>query len=244
MHVIPAIDLLGGRCVRLLQGSYRKETVYSDDPVAVARRFERQHACMLHVVDLDAARGGPKDNRTSIARICEALDIPVQVGGGIRTLRDISATLNLGAKRIILGTAAVRNPDLVSQALEIHSQEAIIVGVDTRDGKVRIQGWTEGSNIDAGDLVIAMEARGVRRIIYTDISRDGTLEGPNVKAYEDLARHAHHMRFTVSGGVGGFQDLIRLSEIASDHVDSVIVGRAFYENRFPCHQLWTDTFPD
>lgn len=241
MLVIPAIDVLGGRCVRLLQGSYAHETVYANDPARMARRWQEHHARYVHVVDLDAARGGSPghpDNRTEIARICEAVAIPVQVGGGVRSLKDIDAVLALGVARVILGTAAVQDPDLVSEAVERYSAARIVVGIDAMGGEVRVEGWTEGSGTDAVDLALDMEARGVRRIVYTDISRDGTMEGPNVAAYKDLGRHLNKMMITASGGVGCHADLEKIATLQPYRVDSVIVGRALYENRLPLQELW------
>ncbi len=247
--VIPAIDLRGGRCVRLRQGSYADETVYFEDPVKMAKLWRVQNARVLHLVDLDAARGGSDDgsdgqtddragNRAVIRRIVEVLDIPVQLGGGIRTMEDIANALELGVYRVILGTAAVRTPDLVSEAIERFGNCRVAVGIDARDGEARIQGWTEGSGRDAVDLALDMERRGVRRLIYTDIGRDGTMRGTNVEAYRALGERLTRARLTASGGVGDYKDLLRIKELAAYGVDSVIVGRALYENRFPCQRFW------
>lgn len=239
--LIPAIDLLGGRCVRLWQGSYEHETVYYHDPVRMARLWREQNARALHVVDLDAARGkaaAHKNNRAAIGGICSALDIPVQVGGGIRSLADIRAAIALGVSRVILGTAAVRDPDLVGRAVQHFGPGKVAVGIDARDGEVRVEGWTSGSGIGAADLAVDMEARGVRRIIYTDIGRDGTMEGANVDAYRSLAAKLKHALITASGGVGSYKDLLALNAIRHEGVDSVIVGRSLYENRFPCQKIW------
>lgn len=236
--VIPAIDLRGGQCVRLYQGSYEQETVYYTDPVKMAKLLRVQNARVLHVVDLDAARSGPTNNREVVGQICKALDIPIELGGGIRTMEDIEEALELGVYRVVIGTAAVRNPDLVSEAVERFKCNRIVVGIDARDGEVRVEGWTEGSGIDAVEMAQDMERRGVRRIIYTDISRDGTLQGPNVEAYRTLGRHLQLARITASGGVAGYQDLLRIKELVPYRVDSVIIGRALYENQFPCQQFW------
>ena len=241
MLIIPAIDIRGGRCVRLYQGSYSEETVYFEDPVKMARLWRVQNARVLHVVDLDAARGGSADrpnNRAEIGAICSALDIPVQVGGGIRTLDDVEAMLSLGAYRVVIGTSAVRDPDMVSEAVRRFSECRIVVGIDAKDGEVRTEGWTEGSGVNAIDLAVEMEKRGCRRVVYTDISRDGTLKGPNIEGYRALGQRLTRMRITASGGVSGYPDLLRLMELKEFRVDSVIVGRALYENAFPCQQFW------
>lgn len=238
MLVIPAIDLRDGKCVRLYQGSYQQETIYYDDPVKMAKLWRVQNARVLHVVDLDAARGGHEENRKVVRAICEELDIPVQLGGGIRTMADIEEALDLGVYRVIIGTAAVRDPDLVTEAVKRYSCSRIVVGIDARDGDVRVDGWTEGSGVNAVDLAVDMEQRGVRRIVYTDISRDGTLQGPNLDGYRTLGKRLKLARITASGGVGGYEDLIRLAELEPYRVDSVIIGRALYENRFPCQQFW------
>lgn len=238
MLVIPAIDLRDGKCVRLYQGSYEQETVYFDDPVKMAKLWRVQNARVLHVVDLDAARGDGGHNREVVRRIAGELDIPVQLGGGVRTMEDVEEALDLGVYRVIIGTTAVRDPEFVSEAVNRFTCNRIVVGIDARNGEVRVEGWTEGSGIDALDLAHDMEERGVRRIIYTDISRDGTLQGPNVEAYRALGQRLTKARITASGGVGGYRDLVRLKELCPYRVDSVIIGRALYENRFPCQQIW------
>lgn len=244
--VIPAIDLRGGQCVRLTQGSYERETVYYDDPVKMARLWRVMNAKVLHVVDLDAARGGAAsedagsraDNRSVIAAICAELDIPVQTGGGIRTMDDAEAALLAGASRVILGTAAVRNPDMVDEAVKHFGAGRVAVGIDAKDGEVRLAGWLEGSGVNAVDLAIDMEARGCRRFIYTDIARDGTLAGPNLEGYRAMGARLTKAKITASGGVGSFKDLIALQTLQPYRVDSVVVGKALYENRFACQQFW------
>ena len=236
--VIPAIDLRDGRCVQLHQGDYDEETVYFDDPVKMAKLWRVQNARTLHVVDLDAARGEGENNRPVIGDICDALDIPVQLGGGIRSMEQIEAALDRGVYRVILGTAAVKNPDLVEAAIDEFSCRRVVVGIDARDGEVRVQGWTEGSGLDAVEFAKEMEARGVRRIVYTDISRDGTMSGPNVEAYRTMGRALSEARITASGGVGEYKDLLSIQTLQPYGVDSVIVGTALYENRFPCQQFW------
>jgi phosphoribosylformimino-5-aminoimidazole carboxamide ribotide isomerase len=237
--VIPAIDLRDGRCVQLHQGDYDEETVYFDDPVKMAKLWRVQNARTLHMVDLDAARGDEENNNRDVIReICDVLDIPVQLGGGIRSMERIEEMLNMGVYRVILGTAAVRNPDLVEEAIDRFSAQRVVVGLDARDGEVRVQGWTEGSGLDAVEFAQEMEGRGVRRFVYTDISRDGTLEGPNIDAYRELADNLSKAKITASGGVGGYEDLLSIQTLEPYGVDSVIVGTALYENQFPCQQFW------
>ena len=241
MLVIPAIDLRDGRCVRLRQGRYEDETVYFEDPVRMAKLWRVMNARVLHLVDLDAARTTAdeiSDNRRVIAEIAASLDVPVQVGGGIRSMADIEAMLGLGVYRVILGTAAVKSPDLVSEAVGRFGPGRIVVGIDAKDGEVRTEGWEAGSGVGAVDLAVDMEARGVRRFVYTDISRDGTLEGPNLEAYREMTGRLDRAHVTASGGVGEYRDLLALQSLEATGVDSVIVGRALYENRFPCQQFW------
>jgi len=236
--VIPAIDIRDGRCVRLHQGDYDEETVYFENPIKMAKLWRVQNARTLHVVDLDAARGDEDDNRTVIRALCESLDIPVQLGGGIRSMDQIEEALEMGVYRVILGTAAVQDPDLVERAVDRFSARRVVVSVDARDGEVRVEGWTEGSGVDAVEFARDMEARGVRRIVYTDISRDGTMSGPNIEAYRTLGAELSEMKITASGGVGDYEDLLSIQTLQPYGVDSVIVGTALYENRFPCQQFW------
>ncbi|HEX8299361.1 MAG TPA: 1-(5-phosphoribosyl)-5-[(5-phosphoribosylamino)methylideneamino] imidazole-4-carboxamide isomerase, partial [Rubricoccaceae bacterium] len=217
MLVIPAIDLRGGRCVRLRQGRYEDETVYFDDPVRMSKLWRVMNAKVLHLVDLDAARTAssatPADNRAVVAQVTAGLDIPVQVGGGVRTIADIEAMLGVGVYRVVLGTVAARDPEFVSEAIARFGASRIVVGIDARDGEAQTEGWEMGSGVDAVDLALDMEARGVRRLVYTDIARDGTLDGPNVPAYREMAQRLTRARVTASGGVGGYRDLLALQAI-------------------------------
>lgn len=242
--VIPAIDIKDGRCVRLYQGSYESETVYFDDPVKMAKLWRVQNAKVLHVVDLDAARGDRGVNSAVIASICQCLDIPVQVGGGIRNAEDVDAALRMGAYRVVMGTAAVRDPEAVAAAIEKHGDRRVVVALDAREGEIRVDGWTEGSGLSAVELAQNMEALGCSRFIYTDISRDGTLVGPNVAAYREMGSRLTKARLTASGGVAGYRDLLRVKELEEYRVDSVIVGRALYENCFPCQNIWCWNYKD
>lgn len=226
MLVIPAIDLKAGQCVRLYQGDMNQATIYSDDPVATALRWLNEGAERLHVVDLDGAISGAGVNTTVIAKICRALTIPVQVGGGIRNLEAIERLLFLGVSRVILGTIAYRDPDVVAAACQ-HFPGQITVGIDARGGKVSVQGWTEATGLEAIDLAQQCEEMGVSEIVYTDIARDGTEQGVNREATLALAQ-AVSLPIIASGGVASLRDIERLAPLEPKGIKGVIVGRALY----------------
>jgi len=223
MQVIPSIDLKGGRCVRLYQGDYAKETVFSEDPLGTAQRWESQGASRLHVVDLDGAAGGEPRHLSMIAQIAATLRIPVQVGGGIRRMETIEQYVKAGVKRVVLGTAAVENPGLVKEACQVFG-EAIVLGVDARDGFVAVRGWKDKTTVLAADMIEQMEALGARRFIYTDVARDGTLTEPNFQAISELMTRARSP-IIASGGVTSVDHLVRLSQLG---VEGAIIGRALY----------------
>ena len=224
MLLFPAIDILNGKCVRLTEGRFDKETVYGEDPLQMAVRWQKEGGQYLHVVDLDGARQGKSVNRNVMGRIAKELDIPVQVGGGIRSIEAVKEVLSLGVNRVILGSVAVKNPKLVKEACELFG-EAIVVGIDAKDGMVAVEGWCETSKMTAIELAIQMAAVGVKRIIYTDISRDGTLSGVNVEATVELAEKSG-VHVIASGGVAGLEDLIQLK--AAGNIEGVIIGKALY----------------
>ncbi len=226
-EVIPAIDIRAARCVRLHQGDYARETTYSDDPVAVARHWQAQGAPRLHVVDLDGAREGRPINTPAVAAICRAVTIPVEVSGGIRTLEAIEAALALGADRVQLGSIAVKDPALTVEAIRRFGP-AIVVSIDARDGEVRTDGWLHGSNVRAIDLARQLDAAGVPRIMFTDISRDGTLSEPNFQAYRDLIA-VLRCPVIASGGIASLDHLRQLAQIGCE---GAIVGTSLYERRF------------
>jgi phosphoribosylformimino-5-aminoimidazole carboxamide ribotide isomerase len=236
MLVIPAIDLKGGRCVRLTEGREASAKIYDRDPLEVARGYEKAGAQLIHVVDLDGAfMGAASANLQIIKRINGEVGIPVEVGGGLRRLADIEFLLrDVGARYGIVGTVAVEQPDLLREAVAAFG-DAIVVGIDARDGQVATRGWTEATRRDAIELACEVARLGVRRIIYTDIARDGRLKGPNFEATREIARRSG-VRVTASGGVGALEDIAKLTELESDGVDSVIVGKALYENRFTLKQ--------
>ncbi|MEA5462447.1 1-(5-phosphoribosyl)-5-[(5-phosphoribosylamino)methylideneamino]imidazole-4-carboxamide isomerase [Leptothoe sp. PORK10 BA2] len=226
MDVIPAIDLLGGRCVRLFQGDYEQSQVFDDDPVAVARRWAEQGATRIHLVDLDGAKAGKPENWQAITQIVQAVDVPVQVGGGLRDRNRVKELFNLGVQYAILGTVAVENPELVGE-LSTEFPGRIFVGIDARDGRVATRGWIETSTVMADDLARRMGELGAAAIIYTDIKRDGTLKGPNLEALRELAGKID-TPVIASGGVSSMGDLLSLLGVAPLGVSGVIVGKALY----------------
>jgi phosphoribosylformimino-5-aminoimidazole carboxamide ribotide isomerase len=226
MDVIPAIDLLEGRCVRLYQGDYERSQVFNDNPADVARQWVDQGASRLHVVDLDGAKVGHPVNTKAIESIVQAVPVSVQVGGGLRDRTGVTQLLDIGVQRVILGTAAVEDHPLLKQLCEEFPGQ-IVVGIDARNGLVATRGWLETSEVKATDLAQQMSQLGVAAIIYTDIHRDGTLSGPNLDALRELARGIS-IPVIASGGVSSVTDLLSLLALEPLGVNGVIVGRALY----------------
>ncbi|MEB3157314.1 MAG: 1-(5-phosphoribosyl)-5-[(5-phosphoribosylamino)methylideneamino]imidazole-4-carboxamide isomerase [Cyanobacteriota bacterium] len=229
MDVIPAIDLLDGRCVRLHQGDYNQVTTFSDDPVQQALEWQRQGARRLHLVDLDGARQGLPVNDDAVRAITAALSIPVQLGGGVRTVERAEQLLTLGLDRVILGTLAVEDPALVC-ALAARHPGRIVVGIDAREGRVATRGWLEDSALEATVLAQRFASSGVAALITTDIATDGTLAGPNL-AFLRAMLDASPLPVIASGGVGSLSDLLSLLSLAPLGLEGVIVGRALYDGR-------------
>jgi phosphoribosylformimino-5-aminoimidazole carboxamide ribotide isomerase len=228
MIVVPAIDIRKGRVVRLTQGRAEQETVYESDPAQVARRWQAEGAERIHLVDLDAAIDGMAQPE-AIAAVIAAVTVPVEVGGGIRALEDARRYRDLGADRVIFGTAAISRPQVVQQAVS-HWPQAVAVAIDAREGKVAVEGWNEVTSIDALELAATVESWGVVRVQFTDVRRDGTLVGPNLEALRELGRRSS-LRITAAGGVSDVSDVARLRELEPYGVDEVIVGKALYEGR-------------
>lgn len=231
MIIFPAIDLRGGKCVRLRQGRPEEETAYSDDPVAVARRWVEEGAEWLHVVDLDAALGVPSHNLEGLKGIIEAVPVPVQFGGGLRDMKSIEKVLGLGVARVILGTAAVENPSLVGETVERFGAERILASIDAREGRVAVHGWQDASSLQALDLALRMKDLGLKRVVYTDVARDGVLAGVNVQAVEELAKQSG-LLVIASGGVSSLDDIRLLKEVEHFGIEGVIIGRALYAGAF------------
>jgi phosphoribosylformimino-5-aminoimidazole carboxamide ribotide isomerase len=224
MEIIPAIDIKGGKCVRLTQGKFDKQDLYSDHPVDIAIRWRDEGATRLHIVDLDGARTGSPQNRDIISEIVKVVGIPVQVGGGIRNEQVADEMLALGVDRVIFGTAAIADPNIGISFKRLG--ERAILGLDAIGGMVAVQGWQKATQVSAIDLALDMQRRGAKRIIFTDISRDGMLQGPNVAATQSLMKDLS-IPVIASGGVSGMADLMALIRIG---VEAVIVGKSLYEN--------------
>ena len=224
MELIPAIDLRDGKCVRLYQGDFDRQTVYSDDPVEVALRWEASGAGRLHVVDLDGAREGAPANTAVVREIACAVSIPLQLGGGIRTVDTATEAVSMGVDRVIVGTAAVDSPDLVGELCRRLGPVAVVVGLDARDGYVALEGWTRGSRVLASELATRMAEVGAVRFMYTDVGRDGTLTEPNFQAVDALLGQVRGS-LMVAGGISSQEQLLRLSR---QGVEAAIVGQALY----------------
>lgn len=226
MIIFPAIDIRDGKCVRLLKGDFAQETVFSDQPADMAAKWEAQGAEYLHLVDLDGARAGKSMNLPVVKAILDRVHIPVELGGGIRTLENIKQVLDLGVRRVILGSVAVQNPALVKEACARYG-DRIVVGIDAKDGIVAVEGWGVSGNIDAVALAKEMKKAGVRTIIYTDISRDGTLAGVNVEATAGLAKESG-VKTIASGGVKSLEDIRAVKAREKDGIEGVIAGKSIY----------------
>ena len=230
MILLPAVDIRDGKAVRLRQGRFDDETVYSDDPLEAARSFVEAGARFLHVVDLDGAREGEPVNLHHVQRIAEELDVPVELGGGLRSIGSIRKALAAGATRVVLGTAAFTDPDLLDEALSAFTSR-ILVGVDVRGGQVSVAGWTRETQVRGDDAIRRMQSRGATRFVYTNVDRDGMLEGldlDEVRRVSEVVRG----RFLISGGIGSLDDLVALRELRLLNLAGVISGKALYEKRF------------
>lgn len=235
MIVLPAIDILDGRAVRLHKGAYDSSTVYEDEPFEAAARWVDQGAEFLHIVDLDGAREGRPVNLEAIGKITARLGVPVQAGGGVRSLDTVKALLEAGVARVVIGTAAFRDPDFLDRSLEEAGASRVVVAVDARSGDVSVEGWTETSGVPASEAVVDLGERGARRFLYTAIETDGTMEGPDHASLSVVAGSTPYP-VIASGGVGSLSDLRELASSSPPNVDSVIVGKALYEGRFDVGQ--------
>jgi phosphoribosylformimino-5-aminoimidazole carboxamide ribotide isomerase len=233
----PAIDIREGRAVRLIQGDYERETAYDDDPVLAARRWVDGGARWLHVVDLDGAKAGAPVNLDHVRRIVAAVDVPVQLGGGLRDSKKVEEAISVGAERVVLGTAAVRDPELAAAIAAAHG-DRVVVSVDSRSGKVAAEGWTESSDLETAEVVTALTERGVRRFVFTPVEVDGLMEGPDLDSLREVAKETDG-ELIYSGGVGSLDHLRALAELGLGNLGGVIVGRALYEGHFSIAEAQT-----
>jgi phosphoribosylformimino-5-aminoimidazole carboxamide ribotide isomerase len=236
MLILPAVDIKGGKAVRLFQGHMDQAKVYADTPADMAKRWEDEGAKFLHVVDLDGAFAGLVQNMAAIEAILKQINIPIEVGGGIRDILAIRTLIEAGVARVILGTAAVRKPYIVTEAVKAFGAERIVVGIDAQRGKVMLSGWAEGTAVDYIVLAKQMQACGVRRIIYTDIEKDGALEGPNFAATQKLAQ-ATGLKIIASGGITTKEDVEKIKALEPDGVEGMIIGKALYEGKIGLKEI-------
>ncbi|HEY1237119.1 MAG TPA: 1-(5-phosphoribosyl)-5-[(5-phosphoribosylamino)methylideneamino]imidazole-4-carboxamide isomerase [Solirubrobacterales bacterium] len=230
MILLPAIDIRDGRAVRLIQGDYEQETAYDDDPVVAARRWVEGGARWLHIVDLDGARAGEPVNLEHVRRIVAAVNVPVQLGGGLRDSKKVEEAISSGAERVVLGTAAIRDPEMAEAIAAAHGGR-VVVSVDSRLGRVAAEGWTEESELGAVEAIRELTRRGLQRFVYTPVDVDGLMEGPDLDSLREIAG-ATDSEVIYSGGIGSLDDLRAIAALGLDNVEGVIVGRALYEQRF------------
>ncbi len=224
--IYPAIDIRGGKCVRLIQGDYSQETVYNESPLAAAKAWEAQGGSYIHLVDLDGAKAGHPVNDEVIGAIASGVQVPVQVGGGLRSVDDVKRLLSLGVSRVIIGTAAIEDRAFTEEVLGTYGDK-IAIGIDARNGYVATRGWLETSEVKAEELAKELASKGAETFIFTDISRDGMMQGPNVDAIVALAKSSGR-NVIASGGVSVMDDLVRLNQYSQDGVGGAIVGKALY----------------
>jgi phosphoribosylformimino-5-aminoimidazole carboxamide ribotide isomerase len=233
--IIPAIEIRGGRCVQMVQGV--EGFSYSDDPVEMAKLWRKENAKSLHVTDVDGAIQGHLVNTDVIKRIISTVDIPIELGGGLRTFDAVREAFDLGMYRVLVGTMLIENPDEAKRVIDTYGPSKVVLGIDAMDGIVKTHGWEESSGLTALTVALNAKALGFRRIVYTDIRLDGTLRGVNVKVLRELAENTK-MRVTSAGGIAGLDDLLKVQELEQCGVDSVVIGRALYENKFSCQGIW------
>ena len=240
MLIIPAIDIKDNKCVRIFKGLHETTQYYSESPITVAKLFRKENFKTIHITDLDGVRYGEMKNYDTIKRISESVDIPIQLGGGIRNFEIAKKMFNeLGVYRIVIGSGAITNPDMLKQLLKEYSSSKIIVGIDEKLNNVVSNGWIDLTNITPLDFAKQMDSLGVSRIIYQDVTRVGNLSGPNVERLIEISKNTN-LKITAGGGIRDYKDLKKIRDLKIKNVDSILISRALYENKFPCQNLWRD----
>jgi phosphoribosylformimino-5-aminoimidazole carboxamide ribotide isomerase len=241
MLVIPVIDIQNGKCLRLFHGHYETTNFYSDNPVTVAKLFRKENFKCIHITDLDGAIHGEMRNYPLIKEICSSVDIPVQLGGGIRNFETAKRIIEeLGVYRIVIGTAAISNPGLVSRIINEYSASKIVIGIDEKLNSVVTNGWINCTELTPLEFAKMMDGIGVKRIIYQDVTRVGNCCGPFVERLTEIAENTNNLRITSAGGIGNYTHLKMLAELKNPKIDSVMMSKALYENNFPCQAIWRD----
>ena len=233
--LIPAIEIKGGKCVQMVQGA--QGFVYSNDPIEMARLWRKENAKSLHVTDVDGALQGHLVNFDIISRMVKSVDIPIALGGGLRTFDEVKKAFDGGVYRVVIGTMLIENPDEAKRVLETYGPSKVVLGIDAKNRHVQFKGWKEDAGFTLISLALNAKQLGFKRVVYTDILADGTMRGPNFEMIRMLAEKTG-LRVTASGGVSGLQDLLKLQELEPLGVDSVVIGRALYENKFSCQGIW------
>lgn len=233
--LIPAMEIKGGRCVQMVQGI--EGSSYSDDPVEMARLWRLENAKSLHITDVDGALQGRLVNTDVLKRMVATVDIPIELGGGLRSFEAVQQAFDLGVYRVLISTMMIENPDEAKRVMDVFGPSKVVLGIDAMDGIVATHGWVETSGLTALTVALNAKSIGFRRIVYTDIRLDGTLRGVNLSVLRELGEKTG-MRITAAGGIAGLEDLLKVQELQPYGVDSVVVGRALYENKFSCQRLW------
>ncbi len=242
MLAIPVIDIHNGKCMRFVHGHYESTNFYSDNPVTVARLFRKENFKCIHITDLDGAVEGEMRNFPIIKEICKILDVPVQLGGGIRDFETARKIIEeLGVYRIVIGTAAITDPDLITKLLDVFSPSKLVIGIDEKLNNVVTNGWINYANITPLDFAKMMDNIGVRRIIYQDVTRVGNCTGPFIERLLEIAKSTKNLKITSAGGIGNYSHLKMLTDLKNPKIDSVMMSKSIYENNFPCQAIWRDT---
>lgn len=241
-NIYTAIDILNEKCVRLYKGNYDQEHTYNNDPIFVAKRWQSLGAKYIHIVDLDGARDGKLVNSGLIKLMVNELNVPVQVGGGIRNIKAVESLLEAGVTRVILGSAIIKDPDFVKESLKEFGGSKIVLGVDCKDGSLAVEGWQENSNLKPTTIVEQFQEYGLELIVFTDIDRDGTLEGPNVLALRELLASCPNIKFISSGGISSIEDVytLKVERKKYPNLDGVIIGKALYAGKIATRKLYSE----